>query len=130
MHDAIARNLPARQRDMRAVLAWSWQQLGLANQSVLRRLAEFRSDFNLEEARKLAGASRWQIQALRDASVLTERGRGYYGMHELMRRYAAERCADYPDQVAQYQLQVNMSQAACRKQPATCDMSNVKVGMV
>ena len=99
-----AHNLPARQRDMRAVLAWSWQQLGFANQSVLGRLAGLRSGFNLEEARTLAGASRWQIQALRDASVLTERGSGYYSMHELMRRYAAEHRADYPDQVAQYQV--------------------------
>jgi predicted ATPase len=90
-----ARNLPARQRDMRAVLAWSWQQLGHANQSVLGRLAGLRSGFNLEEARKMAGASRWQIQALRDAAVLTERGSGYYGMHELMRRYAAEQRAEY-----------------------------------
>src|SRR4029453_5224994 len=54
------RNLPPRQRDMGAVLAWSWQQLGLANQSVLRRLAFFRSGFNLEEARTTAGASRPQ----------------------------------------------------------------------
>jgi DNA-binding SARP family transcriptional activator/predicted ATPase len=93
-----ARNLPARQRDMRAVLAWSWQQLGLANQSVLGRLAGFRSGFNIEEAREMAGASRRQIQALRDASVLTERGSGYYGMHELMRRYAATQPTDYPAQ--------------------------------
>jgi predicted ATPase len=99
-----AHNLPARQRDMRAVLAWSWQQLGRANQSVLGRLAGLRSGFNLEEARTLAGASRWQIQALRDASVLTERGSGHYSMHELMRHYAAEQRADYPDQVAQHQM--------------------------
>jgi hypothetical protein len=94
-----ARNLPARQRDMQAVLAWSWQQLGFANQSVLGRLAEFRSEFTIEEARKLAGASRRQIQALRDALVLTERESGYYGMHALMRRYAAAQRAEYPDQV-------------------------------
>jgi DNA-binding SARP family transcriptional activator/predicted ATPase len=125
-----AGNLPARQRDMRTVLAWSWQQLGCANQSVLARLAGFRGGFTLEEARKIAGASRWQIQALRDASVLSEHESGYYVMHELMRRYAAEQRADYPGHMAQHPPQASISQAAGRKRPTALDLSNVHVGVI
>ncbi len=92
------RDLPARQRSMRAVFAWSWQLLSTAEQRVLRQSACFRGGFDYTAAQAVIGATPALLTALVDKSLLqwqaTAPGEGRYAMHELLRQFAAESLAE------------------------------------
>jgi predicted ATPase len=104
---AGARDLPPRQRSMRAAIAWSYDLLPPDQQTRFRRLAVFRGGFTLEAARAVAaddGEERAgplaprllaDLLALVEASLVRrEAGPGQserLGLLETIRDFAAER---------------------------------------
>jgi len=92
------RDLPARQRSMRAVFAWSWHLLTPSEQRTLRQCALFRGGFAYAAAQAVTGAPLSLLARLVDKSLLqwqTGSGAvgdsdGRYVMHELLRQFAAE----------------------------------------
>lgn len=87
------RNVPSRQRSMRAVFDYSWQLLSEEEQGVFRRLSVFRGGFERVGAEWVAGASLAMLSALVDKSLLGREAEGRYQIHELLRQYAAEQLA-------------------------------------
>jgi DNA-binding SARP family transcriptional activator len=90
------RDVPARQRSMRAVLAHSWRLLGQRERSILARLSTFHGGFTRAAASEVAEARRQDLKALVHKSLLRRSELGRYEMHELLRQYAAERLAQHP----------------------------------
>ena len=91
------RDVPARQRSMRAVFDHSRRLLSRAEQRILRRLSVFRGGFPSEAAQQVTGATRTTLTALVDKSLLRRNAAGIYDMHELVRQYAAEQLAMVPE---------------------------------
>jgi predicted ATPase len=85
-----------RHRSLRAVIDWSWQLLTDEERRALGRLSVLRGGFDLEAAAAVAGATLPLLGGLVDQSLVTAGEDGRYGMHELLRRYAAERLAADP----------------------------------
>ncbi len=91
------RDLPERQRSMRAVFAWSWRLLSAAEQHILRQSAIFRGGFTYSAAQAVTGATIPLLTRLTHKSLLqwqtTTTGEGSYSIHELLRQFAAEELA-------------------------------------
>ena len=90
------RDVPARQRSMRAVFDHSWRLLDAHQQQVLAALSVFRGGCAREAAQEVTGASLRDLMALVDRSLLVRTPSGRYEMHELLRQYAAERLNESP----------------------------------
>lgn len=94
-HDFLAsevRDVPERQRSMRAVFDWSWQLLRPEERRVFRQVAVFRGGFTLDAAFSVAQAGLPTILRLVEHS-LVQVGTGRYEVHELLRQFAAEHLA-------------------------------------
>ncbi|MEZ4734662.1 MAG: BTAD domain-containing putative transcriptional regulator [Caldilineaceae bacterium] len=87
-------DMPARQRSMRAIFAWSWQLLTPEEQRTLRRISLFRGGFDHTAAQAVTGATLPLLTRLLHKSLLqrqeTPTGELRYRMHELLRQFAAE----------------------------------------
>jgi predicted ATPase len=90
--------IPERHRSMRAMLDTSWERLTPDMQAALGRLSVCENGFALEAAHATAGAKLAQLLALRDCSLLSYDEHGRYVLHELVRRYAAEKLASQPEE--------------------------------
>lgn len=96
---AGARDAPARQQTLRAVVDWSWELLGERERAVLRRLAVFADGFTLAAAEAVCtgegvdGADVLDLLArLVDRSlVVADAGGGRYRLLETIAVYALER---------------------------------------
>lgn len=88
------RDLPARQRSMRAVFDWSWRLLSGAEQRALRQCALFRGGFDYTAAQAVIGVTLPVLTRLVDKSLLqwqaAANGEGRYHLHELLRQFVAE----------------------------------------
>jgi predicted ATPase/DNA-binding SARP family transcriptional activator len=102
-----ARDLPARQRSLRATLDWSWETLEEPERRLLARLSVFEGGASLEAAvtvcePELDGGIEVLVGSLLDKSSLlrTDSGRDAeprFGMLDTVREFAAERAADSED---------------------------------
>ena len=93
------RNIPERQRSMRAVFDAAWGRLGEAERELLPKLSIFRGGFSRPAAQSIAGASLRSLFHLVSKALLQyDKTRDRYQMHELLRQYAAERLAQVPEQ--------------------------------
>ncbi|MCL4860685.1 MAG: AAA family ATPase [Caldilineaceae bacterium] len=98
------RDVPERQRSMRAVFVWSWQLLSAEEQRILRQSAVFRGGFTYPAAEAVTGATLPLLRRLTDKSLLqwqatlapSGRDEGRYVMHELLRQFAAEQLRNTP----------------------------------
>jgi predicted ATPase len=84
------RDVPERQRSMRAVFDHSWGLLTEREQEVLQGLSVFRGGFTREAAQEVTGASLRELMALVNKSLLGREPGGRYGIHELLRQFATE----------------------------------------
>jgi predicted ATPase/DNA-binding XRE family transcriptional regulator len=110
LSSAWARDLPERQRTMRATLDWSYELLSEPERRLFRRLSVFVGGFTLEAAEAVGAIEEPQevldlLGALVEQSLVVvqppnEVGEARYGMLEPVRQYALERleqCGDAAD---------------------------------
>jgi hypothetical protein len=87
------RDLPERQRTLRATIEWSYELLSSEEQELFARLSVFRGGCSLEAAEEVAGADVDSIQSLVDKSLLRHSEERYW-MLETIREYATERLVE------------------------------------
>jgi predicted ATPase/transcriptional regulator with XRE-family HTH domain len=98
------RDAPERHRSVRALFDGAWRLLGDQERELLMRLSVFQGGFTAETARAIAFAPTGMVleapfsilmllSTLVDTSLVGVDGHGRYELHELTRRYAAERLA-------------------------------------
>ncbi len=83
------RDLPERQRSMRAIFDHSWKLLRPAERQVMCQLSIFRGSFTREAADTVADAALPMLAELMAKSLLRRDQEGFYDLHELVRQYAA-----------------------------------------
>ncbi|MBN1217800.1 MAG: tetratricopeptide repeat protein [Anaerolineae bacterium] len=97
------RNVPQRHRSVRATFEYSWNLLSGPEQMVFCRLSVFRGGFQAEAAKVVANASRSQLLALVDKSLLRCESSDRYQIHELLRQCAMEKLRENPQELAETQ---------------------------
>jgi predicted ATPase len=85
------RDLPARQRTLRATIEWSYDLLGEQERQLFPRLAVFAGGFTLESAERVCNASLDDVSSLIDASLLWRTAGDRLSMLATIREYALER---------------------------------------
>jgi len=91
------RDLPLRQRTLRATISWSYSLLDDAEQRLLRRLSSFHEGWTLEAMERVCCAPEDRHRALDALDALVEKGlvrvvgtSGRYALLETIRAFAAE----------------------------------------
>lgn len=93
------RDLPERQRSVRATFDTSWKRLAAEEQQVFMKLSVFRGGFTRQAAQAVTGANLRTLRSLADKSLLSlsRRSRTSQGerceIHELLRQYGEEALA-------------------------------------
>ena len=87
------RDLPDRQRSLRAVFDSSWEMLDRQTQSVVKALSVFRGSFTREAAQSVSGASAKALLDLTNKSWLQRLSNGRYQIHELLKQFVYEKYA-------------------------------------
>jgi DNA-binding SARP family transcriptional activator/predicted ATPase len=95
--EADYRDLPLRQRSMRAVFESTWTRLDEREQTLFAALSVFRGGFTLEAARAVVGAAPRELLGLAGRSLLARGKNGRFEVHELLRQFAAEHLSRFPD---------------------------------
>ncbi|MCB0124802.1 MAG: AAA family ATPase, partial [Caldilineaceae bacterium] len=85
------RDVPERQRSMRATFSYSWERLSEVERQVFMKLAVCRGGFSLEAAEVVAGADLRTLRRLAGKSLVQIVSDGRYAVHELLRQYSAEK---------------------------------------
>jgi len=85
------RDVPRRQRSIRAIFDHSWNDLSPAEGSAFKQLSVFRGGFSRASAQKVAGATIRIMSSLINKALLTRDESGRFQIHELIRQYAAEK---------------------------------------
>jgi predicted ATPase/DNA-binding SARP family transcriptional activator len=88
------RDLPPRQRSIRAAFEASWQRLSPTNQAVFSKLFVFRGGFNRDAAQIIAGADIFILRTFIEKSLIFPVGSDRYELHELLRQFAEQKLAD------------------------------------
>ncbi len=84
------RDLPERQRSLRAVFDQTWEMMSLVERKIFSRLSVFRGGFSESAAQYIIEASLRQLMSLMDKNLLQRRLDGRYEIHELLRQYSEE----------------------------------------
>jgi predicted ATPase/class 3 adenylate cyclase len=84
------RDVPERQRTLRATIKWSYELLDEGEQQLFRRLSVFVGGFRLGAAEVVASADLNTLELLVDKSLLRHED-GRYSMLETVREYAGDR---------------------------------------
>ncbi|MCK6579276.1 MAG: hypothetical protein L6Q98_14390 [Anaerolineae bacterium] len=84
------RDLPERQRSIRAVFDATWARLSDKERAIMIRLSVFRGGFTRRAAEQIAGASLRLLASLINKALLAMDAEGRCTVHELLRQYAAE----------------------------------------
>jgi len=85
------RNVPERQRSIRATFEHSWNLLSGEERSLLARLSIFPGGFLSDAALQVTGASISNLLTLVDKSLVRHDSNGRYNMHGLLRQFAQEK---------------------------------------
>jgi predicted ATPase/transcriptional regulator with XRE-family HTH domain len=91
------RDLPERQRSLRAVFDHSWRLLDDDERTALARLAIFQGGFERAAADAVAGANLPILLSLTSKSLIRRTESGRYDLHEAVRQYAHSRLGEMPD---------------------------------
>lgn len=90
------RDVPRRQRSLRATFNHSWSLLSEDERDLLSRLAIFQGGFQREAAEQVAEASLPSLLALVSKSLVRRAEHGRFDLHEVVRQYALSHLADDP----------------------------------
>ncbi len=82
------RDIPERQRSLRATFDYSWSLLPEDEQRALRKLSIFRGGFRRPAADQIAQVKLPVLLSLVEKSFIRRGEMGWYSMHELVRQYA------------------------------------------
>lgn len=85
------RDVPERQRSVRATFNSSWEGLSEGERQVFMKLAVCRGGFALEAAETVAGADLRTLRRLAGKSLVQALPSGRYEVHELLRQYGEEK---------------------------------------
>jgi predicted ATPase/DNA-binding XRE family transcriptional regulator len=85
------RDVPERQRSLRAAFEHSWRLLSVDERDVLRRLGVIQGGFDRAAAEQVAGATLPLLSALVAKSLIRRTQDGRYDLHEVIRQYALAR---------------------------------------
>jgi len=85
------RDVPERQRSIRAVFDYSWHLLPEREREVLQALSVFCGGFTRSAAQKVTGVSLRELMALVNKSLLHRTPVGRCEVHDFLRQYAAEK---------------------------------------
>ncbi|HMQ29966.1 MAG TPA: BTAD domain-containing putative transcriptional regulator [Chloroflexaceae bacterium] len=99
-----ATDLPERQRNLSAVMRWSYSQLTPDEARCLRLLAVFPAMFDRAAAGAVSGCTGFQLEALVDSGLLSCDSDGTFSLHPLVRQVAAEELRHTPDELATARL--------------------------
>ena len=99
------RNVPERQRSIRATFEYSWQLLSPEEQDLLARLSVFSGGFRREAALQITGASLSSLLALTDKSLLGRVASERYDMHALLRQYAHDKLSASPQKQTETEME-------------------------
>jgi predicted ATPase/DNA-binding SARP family transcriptional activator len=91
--ESTRRDLPDRQRSLRAVFDSSWTMLDRQTRPVLKALSVFRTGFTREAAQAVAGASAKTLLVLTNKSWIQRLSNGRYQIHELLKQFTLEKLA-------------------------------------
>lgn len=143
------RDVPARQRSMRAVFDYAWSLLTPPEREAFRALSVFRGGFTAEAASAVAQASPFLLAGLTDRGLVQahtisetpaagEALAARYEIHELARQYAAEQASDeeraaiaaahagyYANFVQQRYKRIQQSDFQAAIQELTIELNNV-----
>lgn len=100
------RNVPERQRSMRAIFDYTWQLLSVDEQQLFLAISVFRNGFTEVAATEVAAATPHLLAALLDRGLLQVRSTAQgirYTLHDLTRQYAMDRLAAEPSYAQQVQ---------------------------
>jgi predicted ATPase len=89
--ESQVRDMPERQRSVRAAFNYSWQRLDPEDQQAFSRLAIFRGGFSRRAAEQIASAGLRALRTLVEKSLITAEGPDRYAVHELLRQFAEEK---------------------------------------
>ncbi|TVR96250.1 MAG: hypothetical protein EA416_01250 [Trueperaceae bacterium] len=90
-------DLPPRQRSIEHVLGASWEILPDDLRDTFAQLGVFHGGFTVTEAEAVTGEGVERLLALVDRSLVRVAQPGRFELHELARRFAAQRLAERPD---------------------------------
>lgn len=94
------RDVPDRQRSLRAAFSYSWGLLRAEEQQALAGLSVFRGSFDRAAAQAVAGVRATILVSLAGKSLVEHAGLGRYRLHDLLRQFATERLAGRGETVA------------------------------
>ena len=86
-----ARDVPQRQRSLRAAFEHSWHLLPADERRILQALSVFSGGFTRKAAEAVAGASLPSLAALMAKSLAVRVDDGRYDLHDIVRQYVAEK---------------------------------------
>lgn len=85
------RDVPERQRSIRAVFEYSWERLKPDEQEVLIKMSVFRGGCSPQAAEQITRANPRIFHSLVNKALFSKNREGRYDLHELLRQYAEER---------------------------------------
>ena len=88
--ESQARDMPERQRSVRATFDYSWNRLPAEERQTFIRLSVFRGGFTRQAALSVAGAGLRALRTLANKSLISVGRDERYEIHELLRQYAEE----------------------------------------
>lgn len=84
------RDLPERQRSIRAIFDYSWRLLNEEQQTAFMKLSVFRGGMMRQAAQEVTGVSLRALTALSNKSLINRTSKGRYDIHELLRQYGED----------------------------------------
>ena len=87
-------DIPERQKSVRSLYDYAWNQLTEIEQRQIRRLSVFRGGFQRESAYKVAEASLVDLTDFIDRSFVLKKQSDRYQIHRLLQQYSYEKLAE------------------------------------
>ncbi len=85
------RDIPPRQRSMRAILEYTWARMDSDERTLLSQLAVFEGGFSREAARAVLGEAAEALDRLARQALLLPASEQRFTMHDMVRQFARER---------------------------------------